>query len=309
MKHYLFFLMFSTTAIQGFTQISTYIQNYTWNDYKNIIFEQDLNYGWAYPAIEHAIQLILEPYMLTKVTNTKLCAFVRDQLGKAGVEEPERISILRGISDYYCAGFNYIALSDANYNELKDILRTLRTLMADPQVDAEQIAAMQANLDIHAAIIQHEAGHLKYHDNFNILAVLAATGAAFDWMWNKVAPTLGAEAYTRGREQYNDLSIIKLTALSLVRRSLCALVKCAYSQLVERRADGNIAQDVNLLKGAQRFFTSLHARIKNMWAQFGIDLDKQPYLSYVTDPCHPRAITRSNACAERIAALERMQEV
>jgi hypothetical protein len=309
MIRYLLFLMFSTIPIQGFIQISKYIENYTWDDYKNFVFKQDLNYGWALPALEHAGQLLLEPYMLTKITNKKVCAFIREQLGRAGVEEPERISIMRGISSdtHYSANFNSIAMSNANYKELKDLLRTMRSLMRDPQIDAEQIASVQAKLDIHVALIHHEAGHLKYHDNFNILVVLAATGAAFDWLWNKIAPTLGADAYMRGRESYTDASYIKLCGLSCTRRLLCELVKCAYSQLVEWRADGNIAQDVNTLKGAQKFFTWVHTGIKKSWAVLSIDLDKYPYLTYAVDPYHPRASRRAESCAERIAALERVQ--
>lgn len=308
MKRYIFFLVLNTMAMQGYTQMyKTIMENCTLNNYKNLVFQQNLNTGWLWPAIGQAAELVIEQCKLTKVTNEQVCAFVREQLAQAGVEEPERISVMRGAASHYAAGINYIAMHDAVYKQLKQLLRTLAELTADPQADQELVANTQATLNAHIAIIQHEAAHLKYHDNLNHIIVLAAVGGALDWLWHKVAPLIGAQAYMRGRESYTDASYLKLTALSLVRTSLCKLVMCAYSHIVEWRADGNIAQDINLLKGAEKFFTDVHTGIKNHWAQRGMDMDKYPFLTYVIDPNHPRACKRAEACAERIAALELAQ--
>jgi hypothetical protein len=304
MKRCAIFLLLSSMMLHAFTwdDVKNSISN-GWKSYKNYSITIALNGGWVGPAFEQAIYLCAEAYQLTEITDEKLCAFVREQLAHAGVETPERITIRRGSGSSYCAGINYIAMSDDNYHELKTVLETMDSLVDDPYADQERIAQLQLVIDVHTAVIHHEAAHLRYNDNIADLCVLLAAGFTFDAVWNKIAPALGAEKYVSGREDYSDTSLLRVSALSLARNVFCKLIKCIHAQMQEWRADGNIAQDIRVLKGAQKFFEYVHGSIKKRWSDLGIDLDTYPVLSYITDPNHPRAALRVAAIAERIAAL------
>jgi hypothetical protein len=269
-------------------------------------------------AVDHFLGTLITGAFLIKETcnatdqiDQSVKNFIEEQYNKVNLKNIQDIKIKVGgdPSYLYLAGSHTMYITEPNYNGLQHLLKLKNIHEQNETTESNEYDSIIKGLHIHAALIQHEANHLKnndvIHNFFVTLAVTFGVEVVYQALNYYLQDNMQTNKYIIDPAQKDWIHII---VSCIIKTTIINIATTLYTRHTEQKADDGIENNKEILDAAKSFFERIHEDVRNKikWTMGKTILsihDSFPLLYNLQDLTHPSHISRAKRCEQRLNML------